>query len=170
MTTSGKVTDVEVPDSMLPANNPANPLAASMLNRKSLEEMTTRSSLFFPEASPKVGFSWQQVSDLEMGPARVKTTQDCAYWGVQDRPQGPVHGIEGKITIAFPENVVGSKVTVVHQDSVARFYFDGRRGYLVQSELKQDMKLQISGAGQTLEQHLVQTMVAKYEKLTETSP
>lgn len=162
MAASGKVSNVNVPDDMLP--DASNPIAAGMLNKKSLEEMSSRGSLEFPQSKMEMGHTWQVKTEMEMGPAKVATTTDYKYLGVKEGPDGPLHVIEGKISMQFPQGVAGSNIDVVDEDSKATFYFDGVKGRLHGTELQQDMKLKISAGGQSSQQHVVQSMKMRFEE------
>jgi len=162
MSASGKVSNVNVPDDMLP--DAANPIAAGMLNKKSLEEMSSRGSLEFPVSKMDMGHTWQIKADMEMGPAKVTTTTDYKYLGVKEGPDGPLHVFEGRISMQFPQGVAGSTIDVVDEDSKATFYFDGVKGRLHGTELAQNMKMKISAGGQSSEQHVVQSMKMTLEE------
>jgi hypothetical protein len=154
---SGKIFDVEVPEDMLPKDQ-NNPVAAALMSKKSLEEMTSRASMEFPKSNPEMGETWQVKAELDMGPASVETLTDYTYLGVKEGRDGPVHVIEGKITMKFPQGIAGNDIEILQQDATALFFFDGIQGRLRGSELFQDMKMRISTAGQLIEQHIVQTM------------
>jgi hypothetical protein len=166
MAPSGKIFDVNVPEDMLPQDQ-SNPLAAALMSKKNLEEMTSRASLEFPKPDLEMGFSWQVKAELEMGPATVETTTDYTYLGVKEGKDGPVHVIEGKIQLRFPQGVAGNNVEIVNEDSTSLFYFDGVQGRLRGSELFQDMTMRINNAGQVAEQQIAQTMKTTVELLKE---
>lgn len=156
MASTGKISNVNVPDDMLPEGG--NPIVAGMLNKKSIEEMTSRGSLEFPASKLELGHTWQVKAEMNMGPAQVSTTTDYKYLGVKEGQDGPLHVIEGKISMSFPQGIAGGTIEIVHEDSTATFYFDGVNGRLHGSELHQDMKMKISAGGQSTEQHVLQKM------------
>lgn len=169
MAPSGKIFDVNVPEDMLPQDD-GNPLAAALMNKQNLEEMTSRASLEFPESKPEMGYTWQVKAELEMGPASVETITDYTYLGVKEGKEGPVHVIEGKVQMKFPQGVAGNDVEIVKEEATTLFYFDGVRGRLRGSDLFQDMKMKITTAGQVAEQQIVQTMKTTMELVGDTDP
>ncbi len=161
MAPSGQISNVEVPDAMIYSGD--NPLASALMNKKSLEEMTTRSSLEFPSDKPDVGTTWQKVAELDMGPVKVLTTTDYTYLGVKEGQHGPSHVIEGKISQTFP-GAPGIELKVVQENSKVLFYFDGIKGFLRSSELNQDLTMEISAQGQKFEQRIQNSTTFNFEE------
>lgn len=164
MAASGKVSNVSIPDGMLDAGS-GNPIAAALMNKKSLEDMTTRSALEFPSENPEVGTTWQNVAELDMGGAmKVLNTTTYTYVGVKEGQDGPLHVIEATLNQTFPNGgAPGVDIKIVREDSKAIFYFDGVQGLMRGTELDQDMMMQITAPGQTLQQRIQQTMKTTFE-------
>ena len=164
MSPTGKISNVNVPEEMLPAND--NPMIAAMLNKKNLEEMSTRGSMEFPKPKLELGHTWQVKADLDMGMMKVAMKTDYTYLGVKEGPDGPLHVFEGKISMSFPQGAAGANVDIVHENSTGTFVFDGVRGLMRSSELHQDMALKIFAGGQTMQQQVLQTMQVSFSDIT----
>lgn len=162
---NGKISNVNVPDDML--NFGGNPAMAGLMNKKNIEEMSTRGSMEFPHPKLEQGYTWQMKAEMDMGPMKVATTTDYKYLGVKEGQDGPLHVIEAKISMSFPPAAAGVNVQVTEENSSGTFYFDGVRGRMRSSELLQDITMKIGAGGQSMDQHLQQSMRVSFEEASE---
>lgn len=153
---SGKISDVQIPDEVLEGIGAGNPAVASMFNEDSLKELTSKSSLIFPDETPTAGSTWKNEAEVAMGPATVRTETTYTYLGVTDLDGRPVHVIKGVVVMEFPDGIQGMEVDISDEDSTAMFFFDGVQGRLVKSTVNQKVTMEIDAGVQTIVQKLNQ--------------
>ena len=158
MAPGGKVFDVQIPDEMLDGIKNANPMFASMFNKQTIEEMSTKGSLDFPSSNPAVGEKWEVIAEVKSGMAPVTTKNQYEYLGVADIDDQPLHVVKVDISMSFPDGINGVSVDVIDESSRGYFYFDGINGMLKKSSVDQDVTTQIGGPAGSLVQNLKQKM------------
>lgn len=154
----GKVSDVQVPEDMF--QEQANPMFQAFMNPQMFAEMTKNSTLFFPNPNPQVGDTWEDSSEIDMNMFVLTTRTQYQYLGVEDRSEGPVHVIGVTITQEYSDSDE-MEVEIVEQKTNSKIYFDGINGYLVGSVLNQDMQMNMSVAGQVIDQRVQQKTEVK---------
>lgn len=154
----GRVSDVQVPDDMFGENQ--NAALLSIMNPQTIAELTKNSTLFFPNPRPQIGDVWEDSSVIDMDMFEVTSRVQYQYLGVEDQPAGPVHVIGITIDQNFSDSG-GVEVEIVSQESNSKVYFDGIKGYLVGSHLAQDIRMNISVAGQVIDQQIQQQTQVK---------
>ena len=97
MAPSGKVSDIEIPDSMMDGIKNGDPMMAQMFNENTLKEMTAKNNLIFPDKELSQGDSWENVTETMMGPANIKMATNYEYLGVTEVEGTPLHVIRGTI-------------------------------------------------------------------------
>ncbi len=161
MNRSGKVFDVEVPESMLAGVDPNVPGMSAMLNKKSIEDMTSVASTEFPRPNPAIGETWESVAEIVSGGAQIETKSTFEYLGVSEASGKPLHVIKARINMAFPNGIANQPVDIVEEDSSGILWFDGVAGRLARSEMNQNVKMKIGRGPQTVDQTLKQKVVVE---------
>jgi Family of unknown function (DUF6263) len=161
MNSSGKISDVEVPESMLAGVDPNVPQMAAMLNKKSIEDMASAGSTEFAKPNPDVGETWESTAEVTSGGAQIVMKTTFEYLGVADVNGRPLHVIKSRINMTFPEGISGQPVDVVDEDTSGLLWFDGVAGRLARSEMNQNVKMKIGRGPSTIEQGLKQTMIVE---------
>lgn len=155
MNNRGKVLDVTIPQEAF-QNTQSNPLANQMFSPKMLEDMTRKFSLQLPEQAVKVGHAWSTNAEMDGPVGKVTVKNDYTYDGIsQEEGQEGLDKIKLKMQMDFPgggEDAPGTKIDVKQQNSHGYLLFDVDAGRLVSSEVQQDMKMQITFAGQNIDQ------------------
>lgn len=158
MAPNGQISEVKIPEGMLDGIENGGAGMGQMFNEESIKEITSKSSLVFPENKLSVGDKWDDEATMSMGGANVTTETSYEYLGVADVEGTPLHIIKGKVKMSFPDGVQGMDVDVVDEDSSFIFYFDGNKGRLTKSELDQNMTMEIPFGAQVISQTLNQKM------------
>lgn len=161
MNSLGKISDVEVPESMLAGVDPNVPQMAAMLNKKSIEDMASAGSTEFAKPNPDVGETWESTAEVTSGGAKIVMKSTFEYLGVADVNGRPLHVIKSRVNMTFPEGSSGQPVDVVDEDTSGLLWFDGVAGRLARSEMNQNVKMKIGRGPSTIEQSLKQTMIVE---------
>jgi hypothetical protein len=157
MSQRGKVSDVEVPESLVAALA-ASPGAAAMgdlATAKGLENTMSRMSLEMPETL-ETGSTWKSTTETN-NPALGKQTITIAYEYVGPREKDGVtfEVFEPTLEIAFAGG--SATATIEEQKSSGEVLFNRTAGRLESTTLDHTMKLKLVVAGQTLNQTLTQS-------------
>jgi len=158
----GEVLKVDVPEKMMQAMKTAGPggqAFAGAFTEKGIKQLFEQSSVMLPEKAVAPGTTWMQKRSVEtagLGNMDIDTT----YTDKGDVPGKPgLRQIDGDVKMQIkPSENSPVSVRVVSQDNAAKFLFDTTAGHLSSSEVKQNMKMEISAQGQTLTQDLMQTV------------
>ena len=157
MRANGEVFDVEIPAEALEGMK-ANPQMAAMFSEKTLQEMTSKGSLVFPEPNLAVGHAWTVAQTMDLGAMKANTSTEYTYRGVADLDGKPTHVVTGDLTMEFPKGG-GPDIEITDQDAVVTFYFDGIAGRMIKSELEQNMNMVVKAGGQEISQKITQTLI-----------
>jgi hypothetical protein len=157
MSPRGKVSDVEVPESLVAALA-ASPGAAAMgdlATAKGLEDTMSRMSLEMPETL-ETGTTWRSTTETN-NPALGKQTITISYKYVGPREKDGVtfEVFEPTLEIAFAGGA--ATATIEEQKSSGEVLFNRTAGRLESTKLDHTMKLTLVVGGQTLNQTLTQS-------------
>jgi Family of unknown function (DUF6263) len=157
MSPRGKVSEIEVPESLLKALA-ASPGAAAMgelATAKGLEETMSRMSLEMPETLTE-GETWTTTSEIQ-NPVLGKQTITITYKyvGPTDKDGVTYEVFEPTLDIAFAGGA--ATATIEEQKSSGEVRFNRTAGRLESTKLDHTMKLKLGVAGQTLNQTLTQS-------------
>jgi hypothetical protein len=157
MSQRGKVSDVEVPESLVAALA-ASPGAAAMgdlATAKGLENTMSRMSLEMPETLEQ-GTTWTSTSEMS-NPALGKQTIAITYKyvGPREKEGAIFEAFEPTLEITFAGGA--ATATIEEQKSSGEVLFNRTAGRLESTKLDHTMKLKLVVAGQTLNQTLTQS-------------
>jgi hypothetical protein len=157
MSQLGKVSDVEVPESLVAALA-ASPGAAAMgdlATAKGLENTMSRMSLEMPETLEQ-GTTWTSTSEMS-NPALGKQTIAITYKyvGPREKEGAIFEAFEPTLEITFAGGA--ATATIEEQKSSGEVLFNRTAGRLESTKLDHTMKLKLVVAGQTLNQTLTQS-------------
>jgi hypothetical protein len=157
MSPRGKVSDIEVPESLVKALAAAPGAAAmgDLATAKGLEDTMSRMSLEMPEKL-EAGETWTSTSEMN-NPALGKQTIKVTYKYVGPREKDGVtfEVFEPTLEIAFAGGA--ATATIEEQKSSGEVLFNRTAGRLESTTLDHMMKLKLAIAGQTLNQTLTQS-------------
>jgi hypothetical protein len=154
MNRKGEVSDVKLPSKLVDAlkNSPAMAQAGGMFSEDGMKNMITQSTLSFPAGPIHKGQNWSKTIEVPAGPLGTMRFDNTYTY------EGPSSGqekisLKSKMDLKPAENSP-LEAAVKSQESEGSFLFDGKKGRLDESEVKQTMELSLKV--QNME--LVQTM------------
>jgi hypothetical protein len=162
MSARGELTSIKIPEKFMEAMKTAGPggqAFAGAFSEKGMKQAYEQSSMPLPEKAVSVGTTWVQKRTFET-PGLGNMDVDTTYTDKGELPgDANIRKIDAVVTVKFntPENAQVS-VRVASQDNAAKFLFNTASGHLSRSEIKQNMKMEISAGGQTFTQDLMQTV------------
>jgi hypothetical protein len=157
MSPNGKISNVVIPDEALKGFR-SIPLGSSM--EPVLKDSIEKGSPVFPDAAIVPGHTWIQVTETKNDTGILESTNQYKYIGPVMFEGRQIHQFNFNTKMAFKgEGKFKAKITVPSQDIQGKLWFDNEKGYLVVSELSQNMTMSIEIPDQPLvEQKVVQKM------------
>jgi hypothetical protein len=157
MAPNGKISNVVIPDDALKGFR-SIPLGSSM--EPVLKDSIEKGSPVFPDTPIVPGHTWTQVTETKNDAGVLESTNQYKYIGSVPFEGRPIHQFNVTTKMAFKgENRFKAKISVPSQDIQGKLWFDNENGYLVVSELNQNMTMNIEVPDQPLvEQKVVQRM------------
>jgi hypothetical protein len=157
MSQRGKVSDVEVPESLVAAlaTSPGAAAMGDLATAKGLENTMSRMSLEMPETLEQ-GTTWTSTSEMN-NPALGKQTIAITYKyiGPREKEGATFEAFEPTLEITFAGGA--ATATIEEQKSSGEVLFNRTAGRLESTKLDHTMKLKLVVAGQTLNQTLTQS-------------
>ena len=164
MTARGEIKNVKVADEVLEAlkNSPGAAMLGDMATAEGLQRMIVKWALVLPEKVPKPGETGGHASKLK-SPAGGEQIVESSY-----RYEGTKE-IDGRTFAVFRAGAgnhvcreSGSRTTKVkEQESTGEILFDVEAGRLHSATLKRSLTMDVTVAGQTVEQKVKQTVEVK---------
>ncbi len=164
MSPQGKITDVKIPQKVLDAlkNVPGAAAMGEMFSGEGLKNMTSKGGLQLPAGPVKKGDSWNQKMEVKMPFGTMKVDTKNTYQGSVMRGGKTLAEITLQPTVTM-EAAPNAPATMKLKDQSAKgnALFDNTVGRLVETRLKQNMTMEISGGGQTFTQEIETTTSLK---------
>jgi len=149
----GEASDVQLPDSMNNLINGAGGGIAGVNSPEGVKKMISQGSLIFPARPLAVNDSWTRELSTDLPFGAMKSNVVLTYAG--RTPEG-LHRIDARSKISLePKDGTPFQVTLKSADGQGVYLFDESRGCVYASALKQEMDLEMSALGQTIEQNVV---------------
>jgi hypothetical protein len=157
MAANGKISNVVIPDEALKGFR-SIPMGSSM--EPVLKDSIEKGSPVFPDARILPGHTWTQVTETKNDTGILESTNQYKYIGPVMFEGRQIHQFNVSTKMEFKgEGKLKAKITVPAQDIQGKLWFDNDNGYLVVSELSQNMTMNIQIPDQPLvEQKVVQKM------------
>jgi hypothetical protein len=163
MKPSGEVYNVQMPQEALAAMQ-QGPLGQMGMSGDFIKDLTEKASPEFPAKPLKIGDSWSTQATTKSPAGDMTITNTYTYNGLQ-KDTSDVHRIGVKMEMKLAgDGPQGAQIRVAKQNNNGMLLFDNAAGRLLKSELDQDMTLEISVAGQTVQQKLQQLLEVDFEK------
>jgi hypothetical protein len=166
MDVRGKVLEVKFPKELLESLKkvPGAGQAGALFTEDSMKGMTQMGVL--PENPVNTGDTWKQESSMKnpfLGDTKIEVTY--RYLGTESRDGKELDkiGIDMKMQ-AGPIKPGGMNAKISDQESKGVLYFDEALGQFVGGKVKTTMKVQISAAGQTIDQDM--EMIQEWKRTT----
>lgn len=163
MTALGEIKDVKMPKKFLDATKGAGGGALpGMMSADSLKDMMAKSSLTFPKTGLKVGQTWSKEVRMDNPFGTIKVNTAYKYGGNESKGGKTLAKIAmtPKMSIV-PKPGAMFAIKLGKQSGKGMANFDVNAGHLVGTTSRQKMVMEITVAGQTLEQTIEQTTEMK---------
>jgi len=154
----GEVSNVVVPKEL--SDEQDRSIQSSLMSEQTIKELIKNSMVQFPGLDLKIGDTWEQTTEVDMGMFAITNRSQYRYLGVEDRESGPLHVIEVVMTQEFNESD-SIEIEITEQNSKSMVYFDGIKGNLVESTMDQNVKMVIAMMDQQIAQQVKQQMKVK---------
>lgn len=159
MTPLGEFKDVKMPKAFLDAvGNAAGGQVPGVVNKDTLKQMITQSGVAFPSEAVAKGKTWNKDVKLNNNFGVIKVDTTYTYQGA-DGSTAKI-GISPKMSIT-PKPGAPFTLKLAKQDGGGVIRFDVAKGHIQSTSMKQKMVMEISVAGQVIEQTIDQTIEMK---------
>jgi hypothetical protein len=160
MTPRGEIKDVKIPDQVLAAlrNSPGAAAMGDMATPEGFKKMISQGALVLPEEAAEPGKEWTtkvEVNNPMAGKQVIETTY--RFQGVEEQDGTTFAKIEPELKMQF-EGTPQVQMNVSEQDSSGEILFNVDEGRLQSSNLKQNVTIDITVAGQMMQQKIDQTI------------
>jgi hypothetical protein len=155
---TGKMSDVEVPESLTQAisNLPGAAALGNMATPEGLKKMMSQNSFYLPESAVKVGDTWNNESTIDLPFGTMKALQTYTYRGPNS---AGLHAIDIAMDMTItPKEGQAIQMTLKDAKSKGAMQFDQSLGQITTSEITQDMQMEMSIGGQKIDQTVLQTI------------
>ncbi len=158
MTARGEVKDVKIPEEVLAAlkNSPGAAMMGDMATPEGFQKMLMQGALVLPEKAPEKGEQWTtklEMNNPQAGKQIVETTYTFGGTKEVDGTRFAIFNPSLKMTFEGNEMM---QMKVNEQKSEGEILFNIDAGRLSSSTLKQDVAMDVTVAGQKLQQKLEQ--------------
>ncbi|MEZ6092044.1 MAG: hypothetical protein R3C05_29375 [Pirellulaceae bacterium] len=159
MLTTGKITEVTIPDSIKEAMDSMGTGGSQML-----ESVSRNATLEFPEKALRAGDSWSNTFETKSAVGLVTVDTTYTYKGLVNVEDKPLHLFDVDLQMKFAdgENPSGAKIEIVKQSTDGKMYFDAAAGRIDHSSVKQNVEMNISAGGQNIQQTMRQTIEMRF--------
>jgi hypothetical protein len=164
MDSQGKISDVKVPDKITKATKsvPGGGGLGDMFSEEGIKQMIDQSGLIVPKEAVAKGKSWEQKFEMKSPLGVMKVDNAYTYEGPAKRDNKEVERVGMKPKLAIePNKDSPAKITLKSQDAKGAALFDNDAGRLVETNMTQNLEMQISIGGMDIAQKLKQTMTMK---------
>jgi hypothetical protein len=164
----GQPTDIKLSDKFKEAlkNNPAaQGPQAEMLSEDGIKKMMTQSGLILPEGAVKMGANWTNKAEMKLGAlGKMNINTQYNYDGPETKDGKTLQKITLKpdVTLEADPNAP-VKTSIKSQDSKGKALFDNKEGRLVETNLTQELVMEINAMGQMLSQKTTTTTALKLQ-------
>ena len=169
MTPRGEIKEVKIPDQVLAAlrNSPGAAAMGDMATPEGFKKMISQGALVLPEDAPQPGQEWTtkvEVNNPMAGKQVIETTYE--FEGMKEVDGTTFAAIAPELKMSF-EGTPQVQMNVSEQDSSGEILFNVEEGRLHSSNLKQNVTIDITVAGQMLQQKIDQTIEVKVTPASE---
>jgi Family of unknown function (DUF6263) len=160
MTSRGEIKEVKIPDDVLAAlrNSPGAQALGEMATPEGFKKMIAQGALVLPEKAPKPDDEWStkvEVNNPMAGKQVIETTYK--YVGTKDVEDVKYAVFEPTLKMTF-EGTEQVQMKVSEQESGGEILFDIAAGRLHSTKLEQNVTIDVTVGGQTIQQKIDQTI------------
>ena len=157
MEASGKITEVEIPDS----------LKAAMEGRgqsgQMMESIIKGSSLEFPTETLQVGATWDKETKTKSPMGEISILNTYTYRGIDTESSFHVIDVDVKMQFGEGGGPAGAKIDVTNQSTEGKIFFDEQKGRINHSFVDQNVDMNITVGPQAIQQTLKQQMAVRFK-------
>ncbi len=165
MTPLGEPKDVQVPEKVLNAvKNAGGGLPGASLSPDDLKQMVNQGGLVLPEKPVKKGDSWTHSSNMAMQGMKMKVDTKATYEGETTEGGKKLQEISLAPKMTTEGGPAGVEIKLKNQESKGKALFDNDKGRVVETELNQNMDMDLSAGGQSFTMKIRQTVTMKLAK------
>ncbi|MCA9111139.1 MAG: hypothetical protein KDA52_14400, partial [Planctomycetaceae bacterium] len=160
---TGKMTDVTVSEDFRKAlkETPGNPFGAGT-DDDVFQQIMSQSSVAFPDHPVKEGDSWSDEIIMKMPFGEMKVDRTSTYNGTND---DGLHVIDITLEMTLqPGDNPQMKISMKDSTASGKMLFDNAAGRIVNLDLKQNVTMEISAAGQQINQEVSTTTTLEADK------
>ena len=164
-TPRGKITDLEMPESLAKAMKaiPGAAAMGEMFSDEGFKNMIQQSSLILPEPKDlEPGHEWASKAEMknaQFGQLEVETTY--RYLGTREVEGKPYEVFSIAMQMDFGEGPGGVQIDITSHESHGEILFSREEGRLQSSKVQQVIEMNIVAGNQEMKQKMVQTMEFK---------
>ncbi len=163
MKPTGKVQNVEVPESLKQQIESGSGASPSPLNEDTLKQMMEQSSVVLPDGPVSAGQMWESIQEVKLPFGTMRVTSSMTYEG-RDAATG-LAKISMKPTISvIPGEGAQAQIGLKSSEGLGQVLFDTARGRIVRSTLDLTLQMQVTQLGQTIDQTVHQKTIMALEK------
>jgi hypothetical protein len=166
MDSRGQFSDVKLSEKYAKAlkNMPAGGgLGGDFMSEDGIKRLITQSAMTLPEGGVTKGKSWSSKHDAKMGQlGKMVVDTRYAYEGMETRRDKKVYKISMKPTVSI-EADPGAPVAIKlkSQDTKGSAYFDNEAGRLLDTDMVQNLEMELDVMGQNITQKIKSTTSLK---------
>jgi Family of unknown function (DUF6263) len=164
MDPQGKPSHVQVPETLLDQikKTPGLQAMGDMFSEEGLKRMVAQGGLVLPREPASKGTAWNDKAEIKMPFGTMKVDTRYTFDGPVMRQGKELEEISLKPNVTMEPGQGGAfAVKLKEQDASGKAYFDNTAGRLVESTTKQDMNMEITAGGMTINQKIEQTTTLK---------
>ncbi|MBX3439540.1 MAG: hypothetical protein KF861_18780 [Planctomycetaceae bacterium] len=151
---TGKLTDIVVPEGLQDALKSIPGASFGAGGDDSVQQLLSQSSTVFPEKAVVPGDTWSDDLSTKIQFGEMKIHRTNTYEGVNDKGQ---HVIDVKLELELiPAENQPIKMAFKGSESKGTILFDNTLGRLIRSDLSQNMTMEVTAGGQTIETQVLQ--------------
>jgi hypothetical protein len=167
MTPRGEIKDVNVPEKITDALKNLQGAAGfgNMFTEERLKQMTGQAGLQLPVEAVAKGKTWSSTLAMKMPFGKMTVNNLMTYEGPASREGKNLERVTIKPTVTLEgDGAAAIDVKIKSQDTMGAAYFDNTAGRLVETNLTQNMEMEVSVAGQNFTQVIKQNTSLKLAK------
>ncbi|MCA9027681.1 MAG: hypothetical protein KDA86_20900 [Planctomycetaceae bacterium] len=160
---TGEMTDISISEDLRNAlkKSPGSPFGAGK-DDDVFQQMMSQSSVAFPDHPVKEGDSWSDEITMKMPFGEMKVDRTSTYNGTDD---DGLHVIDISLEMTLqPGDNPQMKLSIKDSTASGKMLFDNAAGRIVNLDLKQNVTMEISAAGQQINQEVSTTTKLEADK------
>jgi hypothetical protein len=164
MDPQGRSSDVKVPKELVDAvkNSPAAAQLGEMFSEEGFKRLAGQGGLVLSAEPVNKGSSWDQKIEMKLPVGKMTVDNKLTYEGPVERDGKTVQkvALHPVLTLEGGPNAPAT-IKLKDQNSKGNAFFDNAAGRLLETDLTQNMDMEVNAGGQTVTQKMEQTVTLK---------